>query len=164
MHSLKPLAVGFPPDEPSEPPRLYGAALLERLEQSLADQKERLLITAIVDCGIRNLAEAERALHAFVQWFAVLPSASSNQPVVMVKGPVDRMWHAIILHTSTYTQLCDRFLGYYLDHEPRLDFPRDTWVRATVEILVKAYGTHLSPLLVAWSPTTVAAWQRPPEG
>jgi len=53
--------------------------------------RERLIKTALVDCGIGSAAEAERALCAFCQWFVAVPLIPEGSHHVMLKGSVDRM-------------------------------------------------------------------------
>jgi hypothetical protein len=134
----------------------HGRALLPALTAELAASHGRIVNTAIVDCGVKTNDEADRALAAFLQWFLVVPACQNGQNLVMLKGPVDRLWHAMLLHTRLYRRTCDRYLGYFLEHEPRDGLPAEQDIQQTVEILVMEYGGLLSPLLSAWSPTTLA--------
>jgi len=118
--------------------------------------RERLIRTSLVDCGIGSAAEAQRAFDAFCQWFAAVPLIPEGSHHVMLKGSVDRMWHAVILNTNMYRTLCETYLGFFLDHHPRDDYPPQPWIQETVYTLVLAHGSGLSPLLSAWSPSTVA--------
>jgi hypothetical protein len=118
--------------------------------------RERLIRTSLVDCGIGSAGEAQRAFDAFCQWFAAVPLIPEGSHHVMLKGSVDRMWHAVILNTNMYRTLCETYLGFFLDHHPRDDYPPQPWIQETVYTLVLAHGSGLSPLLSAWSPSTVA--------
>jgi hypothetical protein len=127
----------------------------------LAVPVKRIVRTAQLDCGVSSAREAERALGAFLQWFVLVPTIGNGEHYVMLRGPVDALWHAAILNTAFYRDLCDRVAGGFVDHHPRDDHPPHTWVIETVARLIGAYGPGLSPLLTAWSPSTAAAMRKP---
>jgi hypothetical protein len=118
--------------------------------------RDRLTRTSLVDCGMSSTAEAERALDAFAQWFTAIPEVPLGRHHVMLKGSVDKIWHALILHTKLYREFCELHLGYVLEHYPRDDYPPQQWISETVETLVDCFGVELSPLLASWSPSTTA--------
>jgi hypothetical protein len=127
----------------------------------LAVPVERIVRTARLDCGVSSAREAERALNAFLQWFVLVPALRDGEHHVMLRGPVDALWHAAILNTAFYRDLCDRVAGGFVDHHPRDDRPSRAWVIETVVRLIGAYGPSLSTLLTAWSPSTAAAMRQP---
>lgn len=127
----------------------------------LAVPVERIVRTARLDCGVSSAREAERALGAFLQWFVLVPTIGRGEHHVMLRGPVDVLWHAAILNTAFYRDLCDRVAGRFIDHHPRDDHPPRAWVTETVARLIGAYGPSLSPLLTAWSPSMAATIRQP---
>lgn len=127
------------------------------VETALRAEWDRVLETAILDCGVKNIREANAGLEAFIQWFLAISACQPNQRLVMLKGPVDKMWHALILNTELYRGMCSHRFGFFLDHKPQPGYPPAGSIRQTVAILVQEYGRDLSNLLVAWSPTTVCA-------
>jgi hypothetical protein len=122
---------------------------------------ERIVRTAQLDCGVSSAREAERALGAFLQWFVLIPTIGNEEHHVMLRGPVDALWHAAILNTAFYRNLCDQVADGFIDHHPRDYHPPRTWVIETVARLIGAYGPGLSPLFTAWSPSTAAAMSQP---
>jgi hypothetical protein len=123
---------------------------------ALRPSEATLIETAVIDCGIKTVHEAQLAYGAFLQWFLAIPACRGDQKLVMLKGSVDRMWHAFILHTFVYRSLCDRFLGFFLEHQPQAGAPPSASVRETVAFLARIYGVNLSPLLASWSPTALS--------
>lgn len=115
----------------------------------------KIASTAVFDCGMKSIDESERAWFAFLQWFAAVPNYPGGEGLVMLKGPVDKMWHAFILHTKLYREFCEVHLGFFLEHQPQPGFPTQASIERTVEFLISQYSTDISPLLAAWSPSTV---------
>lgn len=68
----------------------------------------------------------------------------------MPKGPIDQMWHALILHTGLYSELRRRNLGFFMDHQPQPGHPPRAWVAATLRILTRCHGNALHPLFDDW--------------
>jgi hypothetical protein len=128
---------------------------VREVHTNLRPVEAQLLNTAVLDCGLRTLDEARRANVAFLQWFVALSRCRGRQELVMLKGPVDRMWHSYILHTKLYRSICDQYLGVFLEHRPQPGFPSDVRIQETVTRLSISFGSDLSPLLAAWSPTAL---------
>lgn len=127
-----------------------GSPSIVTLHADLARQWASVLETGLVDCRLRSAEEAELALEAFGQWFLALPRCRTDERLVMLKGPVDRMWHALLLHTSLYRSLCERHLGFFLDHQPQPGSPPQAWVRDTKRVLTRCYGAELHPMFDQW--------------
>jgi hypothetical protein len=138
----------------NDPSRL--AAVLAAVERDLAPHCSRIVDTSMVDCGVRTREEGLEAFHGFLQWFSAISSLPEERHFVMLRGSVDQLWHALILHTKLYRSICERHLGHYLDHSPKAGYPPQEWIRETVEWLWLGYGENLSPFLAAWSPSTVS--------
>lgn len=117
---------------------------------------QRVLATAVADCGLRDAHEAGRANVAFWQWFSTVATCRDHESLVMLKGSVDQVWHAYILHTRLYRSLCERYIGSFLEHQPQAERPSDRQICETVERLYSRYVDDLSPLLATWSPTTIS--------
>lgn len=41
---------------------------------------------------------------------------------------VDLMWHTFLLYSRDYMDFCDRYLGFYLHHQPRAHSERKMWL------------------------------------
>jgi hypothetical protein len=114
-----------------------------------------VLETAMLDCGLGDLTNAAKAYDALIQWLSLVPICQiERRAYVMLKGPVDQMWHAFILHTEAYYRLCRRHLFFFLHHYPRTGAPSAGLVRDTVALLTQEYGSDLHPYLRSWSRAT----------
>jgi hypothetical protein len=108
-----------------------------------------VLRTAVNDCGVPSPAHALDSLDAFLQWFSTIPLAG-DRPYVMLKGNPDRVWHACIINTALYRELCERYLGRFVDHHPSVASPSDEWVLETVALLEEEFGADLHPAFRQW--------------
>ena len=66
---------------------------------------------------------------------------------------VDLAWEAFILNSREYREFCDKFVGFYVDHDP-LDVQEPTvakreYARETLARLQSAFGDRLNPELTA---------------
>ena len=59
-----------------------------------------VLCTAVSDCRVATPARAFSALEGFLQWFATLAVIDKEDSLVMLRGDVDRIWHAALIHTA----------------------------------------------------------------
>lgn len=50
--------------------------------------------------------------------YLVLRLINFPNELPMYSLPIDRVWHAHILHTKAYRTFCDKLFGGYLDHRP----------------------------------------------
>ena len=57
---------------------------------------------------------AERCFRGALQFLAI--AAPSKEPLVPWL-PVDRAWHTCILHTTDYTDSCEKTFGRYIHHQ-----------------------------------------------
>jgi hypothetical protein len=146
----------------------HGAARLKRtrsttslpdkrhLGKALYDQMRRevdysaVIRTAVEDCGVPTAARADSALDAFLEWFSLIPTLSHDTAYVMLKGDIDRVFHAMIMHTALYRTFCERYIGNFVDHVPRTDAPPREWVKETLVLLRDHFGDELSPLFDEW--------------
>jgi hypothetical protein len=128
----------------------YGSTPM--IMEDLRLHRDAVIETALVDCGVGDRERAEQGLDAFAQWFFTLPTLEPGQRLIMLKGPVDQMWHALILHTKLYRELCEQHLGFFLDHQPQPDYPPRAWVADTLRILTRRFGDALHPLFDDWLP------------
>jgi hypothetical protein len=108
-----------------------------------------ILVTAIREVGVPP-EKSEAFLDAFLQWFALIPQLKSGESLQMLKS-VDRIWHAFILNTKLYRGFCQKYIGFYVDHDP-LDsedesLPRAEYARLTLSLLEDAFGAEVNPYL-----------------
>lgn len=97
--------------------------------------------------------EAKELLHAFLQWFALIPTNNSGHYVIMLETPVEEAFHAFVLNTALYQKFCEQFLGFFFHHTPLREEtgPQiEAAVRYTVELLEQHYGENLHPALQRW--------------
>jgi hypothetical protein len=75
-------------------------------------------------------------------------SVVDPRPLSMFSEDVDEVWHACVLFTRLYADLCDQALGYFLHHEPNdgmepsdgsEDDPHSDW-SAFAEVYTALYG------------------------
>jgi hypothetical protein len=129
------------------PPNSSGAdELYRRLRRELDGRP--IYRTAIEDCGISSEADARLAFDAFLQWFAAV-AVLEDERLVMIKGPIDAIWHAYLLHTASYLDLCE-YAGRFVHHAPQPGTPPADLVAATLALLHREFGRSLSPEFDRW--------------
>lgn len=72
----------------------------------------------LADGAFDRHEEFEEAFVEFKRFVAV--SFLTDGAVGMTSDIVDTVWHQFILFTPQYHEFCDRFIGHYLHHVPRL--------------------------------------------
>ncbi|MAZ67245.1 hypothetical protein CL652_00550 [bacterium] len=97
---------------------------------------------------------AERVLDGVLQWLVGHASAEHAQtPYVMMNGDVDEMFHALILNTRIYLQLCREHIGFYIHHTP-LDAEEAEGVEEgigyTIDYILDTFGDLVSPSILHW--------------
>ena len=110
-----------------------------------------VLITAVNECGVKDLQAATFLLDAFLQWFSVYPEVSKADRHQMLRS-VDPIWHAFILHTKLYRDVCEKYLGMYLDHDPTdvtdQTIPKAEYAEKSLVLLQQHFGPSLNPRLL----------------
>jgi hypothetical protein len=89
-------------------------------------------------------------LDAFLQWFSLVPQPKEGESLQMLKS-VDRIWHAFILNTKLYRAFYQKYIGFYVDHDP-LDsedesLPKAEYARFTLSLLEDEFGSEINPYL-----------------
>lgn len=103
-----------------------------------------------------NRAFAADNLDAVFQWLACQAVREQTAgPYVMMRGPVNDMYHALILNTSHYERLCDTYFGSPLHYTPvnatqAQAIKRAGGISYTIDCLREAFGHELSPALQLW--------------
>ncbi|MBI4993958.1 hypothetical protein HZC33_03355 [Candidatus Wolfebacteria bacterium] len=119
-----------------------------------------VLKTAVKECGINSIEDANDLLDAFLQWIAAMPAKKENTTYVMLKSDVDRIFHAFVLNTGLYRDFCETFFGHFIDHTPLEGQISKKWVDYTVNLLSELYGNQLHPALKIWEDlATNGAWE-----
>ena len=99
---------------------------------------------------------ARRNLDGVLLWLAChAVKEHAEQPYVMMNGPVDEMYHALILNTRTYLHLCREYIGFFIHHTPVNDVEADKikvvgGITYTIDFLQRAFGSELAPALCRW--------------
>lgn len=58
-----------------------------------------------------------------MQWLAChAVKEHEERPFVMMKGPVDVMYHAFMLNTRLYLHFCRDYVGFFIHHTPVDDY------------------------------------------
>jgi hypothetical protein len=132
---------------------LYGAALVQQLESRIDFMP--VVRTAVLDLGVASSDRALHAVDAFLQWFSLVPISGRIGHYVMLRGDVDRIWHAMILNTALYRQVCRRYMGRFVDHHSNMGCPRAGWVLETVGLLESEFHANLHQAFVEWRATAL---------
>ena len=62
---------------------------------------------------------AEEAIFEFKRYLGM--RAVFPDPITMLSGDVDEVWHTCLVFTRLYADLCDRAFGGFLHHDPGTD-------------------------------------------
>lgn len=122
-----------------------------------------VLDTAIEDFNLGSRENAEFMLEAFLQWLSVFPARTKGDAFVMLKSDVDRVFHSLLLHTALYRDVCETYVGHFVDHSPvdgQEEFDARSALENTVNLLAEYYGEQLHPALKHWADmSTESAWR-----
>ena len=129
-------------------PSTFGSGLIARMDRHLDFRP--VLETAVDEFGFAAPSEALAAFEGFLQWFSMVPACDHLERFVVLRGPVDRLWHATILNTALYRELCARFVGRFIDHHANPGRPRVRWVLETVALIEAHFGDALHPEFEEW--------------
>ena len=107
--------------------------------------------TLVHEKNVSNMAEANDLIEAFIQWYAT-GSVTKTNSFVMFEGPVDKVFHTMILNSPWYMRFCHTTTGVYTNHEPIAEMgmsPEDITDAAvfTAGLLEATWGADLSPHL-----------------
>ncbi len=109
--------------------------------------------TMLSDQMVASEEEARDHIDAFLQWVALVPSIRAQDALVMLKTPVDDVFHAFVLNTEFYQRFCETHFGFFVHHHPLDAETRERLAKGvveTVERLERTYGEDLHPLLRSW--------------
>jgi hypothetical protein len=100
-----------------------------------------------------NEARSEELVDAFLQWVSLAPRNTNQQFITMFQGPVEEAFHCFVLNTRLYRSFCEKFLGYFLHHDPVIDENVPDIASAaeyTVNSLQAEFDVSLHPDLQDW--------------
>jgi hypothetical protein len=104
-----------------------GATLTKHQLRALSEL-ETFDLTPVADFlvkrGVMPTAWAPEAILEFKRYLGL--HLFLTGPVPMFSKPVDEVWHACLLHSRLYADLCLRTFGYFVHHEPVLEEEADT--------------------------------------
>ena len=98
-------------------------------------------------------AAAEELLHAYLQWVSIIPAVGQGKCAAMLDSPVETACHAFVLNTKLYQEFCEKYLGFFLHHEPfdgETTADSDSLAHSTLSLLESQYGERLSPVFRQW--------------
>jgi hypothetical protein len=110
-----------------------------------------LVRSRLVQQGLLSEEWADMAILEFRRYLAL--RLLSVEPVMMLSAVVDDVWHASILFTRLYADLCQRVFGHFLHHDPEMQpigDPGAEW-RVFEERYTAFFGTP-GALWKAWQP------------
>ena len=110
-----------------------------------------LVRSRLVQQGLLPEEWADMAILEFRRYLAL--RLVSPEPVMMLSAVVDEVWHASILFTRLYADLCQRVFGHFLHHDPEIQpvaDPSAEW-RVFEECYTALFGTP-GALWQAWQP------------
>ena len=110
-----------------------------------------LVRSRLVQQGLLSEEWADMAILEFRRYLAL--RLVSPEPVMMHSAVVDEVWHASILFTRLYANLCQRVFGHFLHHDPEMQpvaDPSAEW-RIFEECYTALFGTP-GALWQAWQP------------
>ena len=122
-----------------------------RRVEELAAFDFSLVRSRLVQQGLLPEEWADMAILEFRRYLAL--RLLSRGPVMMLSAVVDDVWHASILFTRLYADLCQRVFGYFLHHDPEMQpiaDPSAEW-RIFEERYTALFGAP-GPLWQAWQP------------
>ena len=98
--------------------------------------------------------ECLELIKAFVQWLSI-GATTQTESYLMFHGPVDEVFHAMILNTHWYFDFCDTHIGCYVHHDPLdrgtvPDTKIESATRSTILLLDNIWGEDLHPHLKQW--------------
>ena len=100
---------------------------------------------------------ARQNLDGVLQWLAChAVKEHAEQPYVMMNGPVDEMYHALILNTRTYLHFCREYIGFFIHHTPvddaeAVEIKVAGGITYTIDFLQQAFDSELAPALCRWA-------------
>jgi len=131
-------------------------ALAKFRDMKCSFNADNLIDFSVRDGYASDVASAQGYLDGVLQWLAChAVKEHAEQPYVMMKGPVDQMYHALMLNTRLYLHFCRDYIGFFIHHTPVDDKQANEiklagGINYTIGFLQKAFGTKLSPALREW--------------
>lgn len=131
-------------------------ALTKYWEMKRSFETDALVRFAVRDSYAPNEIAARDSLDGALQWLAChAVKEHAEQPYVMMNGPVDEMYHALMLNTRLYLHFCREYIGFFIHHTPVDDAQADEiriagGIDYTLSFLQDAFGVDLSPTLHNW--------------
>ena len=119
--------------------------------EALAAFDFTLVRSRLVQQGLLPEEWADVAILEFRRYLAL--RLVSPEPVMMLSAVVDEVWHASILFTRLYADLCQRVFGHFLHHDPEMQPVADPSAEWGVfeECYTALFGTP-GALWQAWRP------------
>jgi len=116
-------AVGTPTDvtgDPGSPLGLRPGARLDTAQRKVVEALHAYdlspLRSYLLKHGIMPTGWVDEAIFEFRRFLAV--RLITTGPLFMVSRQVDDVWHAAIVNTRLYADLCARTLGFFVHHDP----------------------------------------------
>ncbi len=122
-----------------------------RKVEELAAFDFTLVRNRLVQQGLLPEEWADMAILEFRRYLAL--RLLTPGPVMMLSAVLDEVWHANILFTRLYADLCQRVFGHFLHHDPEMQpiaDPSAEW-QVFEERYTALFGVP-GPLWQAWQP------------
>lgn len=129
------------------------AETLRRLYQEMKREDFSRVIRTV--CSRNPHLDNKRAhglLDAFLQWISCVPLLEEGGTHQMIRS-IDMLWEAFILNSREYREFCNKYLGFYVDHDA-LDVQEPTalkeeYAKETLQRIRFVHGESLNPELLA---------------
>lgn len=134
---------------------LVRSASMKKLEEMRTFDMKKVIAFILKEGWMENEVVAMAAVDALLMWLAGHAVTNHQTPYVMMEGPVDKAFHALILNTRLYYAFCQKHVGFFINHTP-LDAQSANEFRIlggisyTTSFLSAEFGPELSSLLKDW--------------
>lgn len=140
--------LGLLPDAVVAADQLAALRVIESYDLGVV--RERLICTGGMTPGW-----ADEAIFEFRRYLGL--RAVFPDPITMLSADIDEVWHACVLHTRLYTDLCDRVFGHFLHHDPETELNPDRDARwHEFETAYRSIYGEPGPLWEMWRLPSVA--------
>lgn len=126
-----------------------------------------IISTALSENPKLEKQAAKEQMDALLQWFALVPEVENGRTLQMLRS-TDRLWHAFILNTRIYRDFCNRFMGFYVDHDPieakNPKAEKREYADYTLRLLKKEFGEAINPHLTQLKEDVTCCFFKPAGG
>jgi hypothetical protein len=146
--------------------------LIAALEHVLRYENDEVVWRFAADHGVSRADAAEVFLET-KRWLWLCASEMDGSkdgvgvpiPLLSEARVLDLMWHTFVIFTKDYAGFCQRYFGFFVHHQPRLQVEKDAWERKVREDAPAALAERRAMLRGAYEticdrlgPATLRKW------